>query len=88
MRSLIPRSLRFDTDDQPSSTQSRCDHCGLPAVCFGADLIEPKYRCPRCCRRYRQSGGAHGPEDYLAGHIAAEGCAPDRLSQEADDARN
>jgi hypothetical protein len=55
-------------DDHP-----RCDYCGLPAVCFGADLVAPKYRCPRHCRANRQFGGVHGPSDYLDGHMAAEG---------------
>lgn len=50
-----------------------CDYCGLPAVCFGADLAHPMHRCPRCCRAHRQFGGIHGPDDYLAGHAAAEG---------------
>jgi len=50
-----------------------CDHCGLPAVCFGAALAAPKHRCPRCCREHRQFGGVHGPDNYLEGHAAAEG---------------
>jgi hypothetical protein len=50
-----------------------CDYCGLPAVCFGADLAAPRHRCPRCCREYPQLGGIHGPDDYLVGHVAAEG---------------
>lgn len=52
----------------------RCDYCGLPSVCFGADLAAPKYRCPRCCRRYRQFGGVHGRDEYLEAHLEAEGC--------------
>jgi transposase-like protein len=52
-----------------------CDYCGLPAVCYGADLVDPRYRCPRCCREYSQFGGVHGPAEYLAGHAAAEGLA-------------
>lgn len=57
------------TDDE----QPRCDYCGLPAVCFGADLAYPRHRCPRCCREHPQFGGFHGPSDYLGGHAAAEG---------------
>ena len=64
----------------------RCDYCGLPAVCFGADLGAPYHRCPICCRRYPQFGGPHGPDDYLEGHMAAEGCVPDRLPVVSDDA--
>jgi hypothetical protein len=61
----------------------RCDYCGLPAVCYGADLALPKHRCPRCCRANPQFGGRmtpfggdpafHGRDDYLDGHAAAEG---------------
>lgn len=53
--------------------QARCDLCGFPAVCFGADLAFPKHRCPRCCRAHPQFGGFHGPDDYLGGHLVAEG---------------
>jgi len=52
-----------------------CDWCGLPAVCFGADLADPKHRCPRCCREDRQFGGVHGPDNYLETHAVAEGIA-------------
>jgi len=85
------RDLRLLVNDRPAgndgqSYHPRCDHCSLPAICFGADLAAPKHRCPRCCRRFKQFGGFHGPDDYLGGHMAAEGCDPDGLPQEATDA--
>lgn len=54
------------------STYPRCDRHGLPAVCFGADLVAPRYRCPWCCRHDPQLGGYHGSKDYLEGHLSAE----------------
>jgi hypothetical protein len=54
------------------SPHPRCDLCPLPAICFGADLAHPKHRCPRCCHRDHLVF-THGPEDYLGGHMAAEG---------------
>lgn len=59
--------------DESERTHPRCDYCGLPAVCFGADLAAPQHRCPRCCRAHRQFGGVHGRADYLEGHLASEG---------------
>lgn len=50
----------------------RCYRCPLPAVCFGADLVAPRHRCPRCCHR-DHGVQTHGPVDYLEGHEAAEG---------------
>lgn len=54
----------------PESQQ--CDFCPLPAVCFGADLAAPRWRCPRCCHRDHHVQ-LHGPPDYLMGHEASEG---------------
>ncbi|MUV61722.1 hypothetical protein [Halobacterium sp. CBA1126] len=62
----------------------RCTRHSLPAVCLGADLANPEYRCPRCCRLDPQYGSDgmtvyggrtafHGRDDYLVGHKAAEG---------------
>lgn len=50
---------------------ARC-RCGLPPVCFGADLVDPQYRCPRCCQR-DHAVQHHGPPNYLRDHEAAEG---------------
>lgn len=47
-----------------------CHNDGLPAVCFGADLADPKHRCPRCCRE--ETFTEHGRDNYLS-HVVAEG---------------
>lgn len=49
-----------------------CDFCPRPAVCFGADLVNPKYRCPRHCHEHHTIE-QHGDPDYLRGHESAEG---------------
>lgn len=65
---LPSRRLRVALDDSSEGSDSwpRCDVCGLPGIYLGADLVDPKYRCPRCCDR-------HGDETPLVTHILAEG---------------
>lgn len=43
-----------------------CDECGDPAVCLGADLVAPKWRCGGCC--WKHDGNA-----AIRAHRAAEG---------------
>lgn len=69
------RIIEFVTDsnDHVAENHPRCGYCGLPAVCFGAGFVNPKHRCPRCCRERRQFGGRHGPDNYLVSHLTSEG---------------
>lgn len=44
-----------------------CEECHLlPAVCFGADLVNPLHRCGRCC-------WLHDGNDATVAHMRAEG---------------
>ncbi|MCD2204428.1 hypothetical protein [Halobacterium sp. KA-6] len=78
------RRLRTTPSEEREHDWRRCTRHSLPAVCLGADLANPEYRCPRCCRLDPQFGGDgmtvyggrtafHGDDDYLVGHEAAEG---------------
>lgn len=49
-----------------------CDYCGMPGICFGADLANPMHRCPIHCREHRQFGGVHGRDAYES-HLLFEG---------------
>lgn len=70
-----------DSDEADESRQPRCDYCSLPAVCFGADLVHPKWRCPRHCRKFRQFGGTCGPDNYLHTHFHTENLTLGRVTE-------
>ena len=55
------------------SDYPRCYRCGRPAVCFGADLVAPKHRCPRCCRIDHHVDHRHGDAEHLNGHVYSHG---------------
>lgn len=66
--------LRPDPKPEPDGRWRSCHACGLPAVCFGADLADPKLRCPRHCRA--ETASRHGDPNHMAGHAPAEGVSP------------
>lgn len=77
MRALLSRVLaRLRDERDERGPWPSCDFCARPAICFGADLANPRWRCPGCCRERPQFGGPHGDSNHLVGHEYAEGVAP------------
>lgn len=71
--SVLKQRVGVEEEQSNKNVFQVCDFCNLPAVCFGANFVNPKFRCPIHCREHPQIGGVHGRDNYLRGHIESEG---------------
>lgn len=65
----LRRLLTSEEEAEPDGPWPTCDECGVrPAVCFGADLVNPLHRCGACC-------WMHGGSEAVTAHMEAHGIA-------------